>query len=170
MRRQFEGLSIGYVTARIFECTFILVGIVAMLGIATLHQESAGAAEGTVAYTLAAIKDWTFLLGPGWVVGLGNGLILGYMMYRTGLVPRRVAWLGLVGGPLLIATGTAILFSGNHPSSTLRSLQSIATIPEFLWELFLGVYCTIWGFRRDAPILQAGARDRAPTMTAAGPA
>ena len=126
-----------------------------MLGLATLQQESAGAAEGTVAYTLAAIKDWTFLLGPGWVVGLGNGLILGYMMYRSALVPRRATWLGLVGGPLIIATGTAIMFSGNHPSSTLRSLQGIATIPEFLWELFLGVYCTIWGFRRDAPILSA---------------
>jgi hypothetical protein len=83
MRRQFEELSIGYVTARLVECTFILVGIVAMLGIATLQQENAGAAEGTVAYTLAAIKDWTFLLGPGWIVGWGNGLILGYMMYRS---------------------------------------------------------------------------------------
>ena len=67
-------------TARLFECTFILVGIVAMVGIITLHRESAGANEGTIAYTLAAIKDWTFLLGPGWVVGWGNGLILGYMM------------------------------------------------------------------------------------------
>ena len=153
LRRQFEELSLGYVTARIFECTFILVGIVAMLGLATLQHESAGAAEGTVAYTLAAIKDWTFLLGPGWVVGWGNGLILGYMMYRTRLVPRPWPWLGLIGGPLLIATGTAIIFTGNDPSSTLRGLQSIATIPEFVWELFLGVYCTIWGFKRDAPIL-----------------
>ena len=74
MRRQFEGLSIGYVTARILECTFILAGIVAMLGIATLQQESAGAAEGTVAYMLAAIKDWTFTLGGGgWAVGWGTG-------------------------------------------------------------------------------------------------
>ena len=88
MRRRFEDLSIGYVTARIVECTFILVGIVCMLGIATLQQQVAGASEATVAYTLAAIKDWTFLLGPGWVVGWGNGLILGYMMYRTQLVPR----------------------------------------------------------------------------------
>ncbi|HEY8777122.1 MAG TPA: DUF4386 domain-containing protein [Candidatus Dormibacteraeota bacterium] len=89
LRRQNEELSLGYVTARIVECTFILVGIVAMLGIITLHQQVAGAAEGTVAYTLAAIKDWTFLLGPGWVVGWGNGLILGYLMYRSELVPRR---------------------------------------------------------------------------------
>ena len=157
MRRQFEGLSIGYVTARIFECTFILVGIVAMLGIITLHKEAAGANEGTIAYSLAAIKDWTFLLGPGWVVGWGNGLILGYLMYRTGLVPRRMAWLGLVGGPLIIISGTAIMFTGNHPGGTLRGLQGIATAPEFVWELFLGVYCTIWGFRRDAPILSQSA-------------
>jgi hypothetical protein len=153
MRRQFEDLSIAYVTARLFECTFILVGIVAMVGIVTLHQQTAGAAEGTIAYTLAAIKDWTFLLGPGWVVGWGNGLILGYLMFRTGLVPRRWCWLGLIGGPLLIITGTAILFGGNNPSHALRSAQSIATIPEFVWELFLGVYCTIWGFRRESPIL-----------------
>jgi hypothetical protein len=153
MRRRSEELSIGYVTARIFECTFILVGIVAVLGIITLRNQAAGVSEGTVAYTLAAIKDWTFLLGPGWMVGVGNGLILGYLMYRTGLVPRRATWLGLIGGPLIILSGTAIMFGGNHPSSSLHSLQSIATIPEFVWELFLGVYCTVWGFRRDASIL-----------------
>jgi Domain of unknown function (DUF4386) len=170
MRRQSEELAIGYVTARIVECTFILVGIVSVLGIITLRNQVAGASEGTVAYTLAAIKDWTFLLGPGWMVGWGNGLILGYLMYRTGLVPRRAAWLGLIGGPLIIISGTLIMFGGNHPSSTLRGLQGIATAPEFLWELFLGVYCTIWGFRRDAPILQAEAHDRAATTPAAAPA
>ena len=158
LRRQNEELSLGYVTARLVECTFILVGIVSMLGIITLRNQLAGPDEGTVAYTLAAIKDWTFLLGPGWVVGWGNGLILGYLMYSSGLVPRRAAWLGLVGGPLIIVSGTAVMFTGNQPSSTLHSLQGIATVPEFVWELFLGVYCTIWGFRRDAPILSAIAR------------
>src|SRR5919205_2157831 len=152
MRRRFEELSIGYVTARIVESTFILVGILAMLAIATLQQQSAGANEGTVAYTLAAIKDWTFILGPGWTVGWGNGLILGYMMYRTRLVPRAWTWLGLIGGPLIIISGTIVMFRGGHPSG---SLQGLATIPEALWELFLGVYCTIWWFRRDAPILAA---------------
>jgi hypothetical protein len=158
MRRLNEELAIGYVTARLVECTFILVGIVSVLGIITLRNQVAGASEGTVAYTLAAIKDWTFLLGPGWVVGWGNGLILGYMMYRSGLVPRRAAWLGLIGGPLIILSGTIIMFGGNHPSSTLHTLQAIVTIPEFLWELFLGVYCMVWGFRRDAPILSGSAR------------
>ena len=157
MRRFNEELAIGYVTARLFECTFILVGILSVLGIVTLRNQVAGPSEGTVAYTLAAIKDWTFLLGPGWVVGWGNGLILGYLMYRTGLVPRGAAWLGLIGGPLIILSGTAILLGGNQPSDTLHALQGILTIPEFLWELFLGLYCTFKGFKASAPILQADA-------------
>ena len=75
-------------------------------------------------------------------------------MYRSGLVPRRAAWLGLVGRPLIILSGTAVMFTGNDPSSTLRGLQGLATIPEFFWELFLGVYCAIWGFRKDSPIVR----------------
>src|SRR5919202_2806622 len=118
VRRQNEELALGYVTARVIECTFILAGILSVLGIITLRNQVAGPSEGTVAYTLAAIKDWTFLLGPGWVVGWGNGLILGYLMYRSGLVPPRSAWLGLVGGPLIIASGTAVLFGVDEPSGT----------------------------------------------------
>ena len=168
LRRQFEELSIGYVTARIVESTFILVGILAMLAIATLQQQTAGATEGTVAYTLAAIKDWTFILGPGWVVGWGNGLILGYMMYRTQLVPRAWTWLGLVGGPLIIISGTIVMFGGGHPSG---SLQGLATIPEAAWELFLGFYCTLKGFRPSAPILRPDAGDGRPSaVPAAAPA
>jgi len=164
VRRQNEELALGYVTARLFECTFILAGILSVLGIVTLRQEAAGPAEGTVAYTLAAIKDWTFLLGPGWVVGWGNGLILGYLMYSSRLVPRGMAWLGLVGGPLIIASGTAVMFGVDHPSGPL---QGIATIPEFLWELSLGVYCTFKGFRPSSPILRADAREAMPAVAPA---
>jgi hypothetical protein len=171
VRRQNEELALGYVTARIAESTFILVGIVAMLGIITLRNEVAGAAEGTVAYTLAAIKDWTFLLGPGWVVGWGNGLILGYLMYRSELVPRWMCWLGLIGGPLVIVSGTAVLLTGNDPSDALNSVKAIVTIPEIVWELSLGLYCTFKGFRPSSPILRANARDdRSTTMPAAAPA
>jgi Domain of unknown function (DUF4386) len=167
LRRQNEELSLGYVTARLFECAFILVGILAVLGIVTLRQEAAGADEGTVAYTLAAIKDWTFLLGPGWVVGWGNGLILGYLMYRSGLVPRRMTWLGLVGGPLIILSGTLVMFGVDHPGGTL---QGLATIPEGLWELSLGVYCTIKGFKASSPILRPDTRDVRASTPAVAPA
>jgi len=166
VKRQSEELALGYVTARLFECTFILVGIVAVLGIVTLQQEVAGADEGSIAYTLAALKDWTFWLGPGWVVGWGNGLILGYLMYSSGLVPRRMAWLGLVGGPLIIISGTLVMFGVADAGGTL---QGLSTIPEFLWELSLGIYCTVKGFMPSSPILQHDAQ-RMKAMPAATPA
>ena len=126
LKRQNEGLALGYVAARIVECTFILVGILAILSVVTLQQEDAGGDEGAIAYTFAALKDWTFLLGPGVVVGIGNGLMLGYLMYRSELVPPRAALLGLIGGPLIIVSGIAVLFGVDEPSGPL---QGIATIP-----------------------------------------
>ena len=155
VRRQNEELALGYVTARLFECTFILVGILCMLGIVTLRNQVAGPSEGTVAYTLAAIKDWTFLLGPGFVVGIGNGLILGYLMYKSGLMPRGLAVLGLIGGPLIILSGIGVLFDLYDAGAPV---QGIATIPEIIWELSLGIYPLIWGFKASSPILSEEGR------------
>ena len=151
LKRENHILALGYVTARIVECTFILVGILAVLSIVTLSEENAGGQEGAIAYALAALKDWTFILGPGFVVGVGNGLILGYLMYRSGLVPRRLAMFGLVGGPLIILSGILVMFGVFEPGGTG---QGLATIPEFIWELGLGIYATVWGFR-PSPILTA---------------
>ena len=157
LKRQNEGLALGYVTARIVESTFIAIGIVSLLTIVTLRQD-VGGAGGThspvpLGRSLVAIHDWTFLLGPGWIVGVGNGLILGYLMYRSGLVPRGMAMLGLIGGPLIILSGTAVLFDVIEPGS---AVQFIATIPEFAWELSLGIYLMVKGFK-PSPIT-AGTR------------
>jgi hypothetical protein len=154
LRRQNEILALGYVTARIVECTFILGGILAVLSLVTLGQEDSGAEAGLIGYTLAEIKDWTFILGPGWVVGVGNGLILGYLMYRSGLVPRPLAALALIGGPLIVLSGTLVLFDVIDQGGTE---QGLATIPEFFWELGLGLYLTVKGFR-PSPILSGYAR------------
>jgi len=150
VRRQNEILSLGYVTARLMESVFIAAGIVCVLGIVSLRHDNPGASA--LAVSLAAIKDWTFLLGPGFIVGWGNGLILGYLMYSSGLVPRWMAMLGLVGGPLIVLSGIGVLFDLWDNGGTV---QALATIPEFIWELSLGIYCTVWGFRRSSPILSA---------------
>ena len=108
LKRQDERLALGYVTARVMESTFIAIGLLSLLAVVTLRQDvgAAGGASLVLAgRSLVAIHDWTFLLGPGWVVGVGNGLILGYLMYRSGLVRRRMAMLGLIGGPLICASG-----------------------------------------------------------------
>jgi Domain of unknown function (DUF4386) len=146
VRRQNELLAISFVAARIIESVFIAGGIIFVLGVVSLRQDSQDAAD--LAVSLAALKDWTFLFGPGLIVPFGNGLILGYLMYTSGLVPRRMTWLGLIGGPLLLIGSFGALFDWWEQTSV-----AFLVIPEFLWELFLGIYATVWGFRKDAPIL-----------------
>jgi hypothetical protein len=112
---------------------------------ATGAEAAALTAQGS---TLAATYDWAFLFGPGLVVGFGNGLILGYLMYRSGLVPRRMAMFGLVGGPLLILSFGLVLFgvyeNGSGPAFLLA-------LPEIIWEGSLGIYCAWKGFK-SSPI------------------
>jgi hypothetical protein len=148
-KRQSKTLAIGYVAARIIECVFLAAGIIFVLGVVSLRQDSPDAAD--LAVSLAALKDWTFLFGPGLVVPFGNGLLLGYLMYRSGLVPRGMTWLGLIGGPLLLISSAGALFDLWETSSAVGLL----VIPEFFWELSLGIYAAVWGFRRSAPILSA---------------
>jgi Domain of unknown function (DUF4386) len=151
-RRQNKVLALGYVTARIIECVFIAAGIIFVLGIVSVRQDSPGATD--LAMSLGALKDWTMLFGPGFTVPFGNGLILGYLMYKSGLVPRRMTWFGLIGGPILLISSLGTLFDWWGTGNTIPALL---VAPEFIWEAFLGIYCAIWGFRRDSPILQASA-------------
>jgi len=146
-KRQSEILAISYVAARIIECVFIAAGIIFLLGIVSLRQESPQA--GDLAVSLGALKDWTALFGPGLVVPFGNGLILGYLMYKSELIPRPLALLGLIAGPVLLVGNLGVLFGLWETTSVVGLL----VIPEFAWELSLGIYAAIWGFRRSAPIL-----------------
>jgi hypothetical protein len=153
-KRQSETLAVGYVTARLVECGLIAVGLLSVMSIVTLRQDLAGggvdpATLDAVGRSLVALHDWTFVLGPGFVVGVGNGLMLGYLMYRSGLMPRAMSVLGLVGGPLVCASGIAVMFGVFELGSVG---QFIATIPEILWELSLGIYLTIKGFK-PSPII-----------------
>src|SRR5687767_13830199 len=139
VKRVNEILALGYVTARVVECTFIAVGILSLLTVVTLRQEAVGADAAsllTAGKSLVALHDWTFLLGPGFFVGVGNGLMLGYVMYKSALVPRGMAVLGLIGGTPIIASGVGVMFGAIEAGGVV---QGLATIPEFLWELSVGM-------------------------------
>jgi hypothetical protein len=151
LKRQSEGIALGYVAARVLESTVIAVGIISVLSVLTLRQDFAGADGATFVVagkTLVAIHKWTFLLGPGFVAGAGNGLLLGHLMYRSGLVPRPMAVLGLAGGSLACIAATLELFGVIQQVS---AVAAIVTLPEAAWEASLGIWLVVKGFR-PAPV------------------
>jgi hypothetical protein len=150
VRRQSETVSLGYVTARIMESVFIAIGLVSIISVvdvigalesATGVRAVALAVEGN---SLVRTYEWAFAFGPGLVVGFGNGLMLGYLMYRSGLVPRGMAMLGLIGGPLLILSFVLKLFDVYEDGS---GASFLIALPEIAWEASLGIYCAWKGFR-----------------------
>jgi len=70
--------------------------------------------------------------------------LLGYLMYRSGLVPRVIAVLGLIGAPLLVSSALGTMFGINDQLSVW---SAIATLPIFAWELSLGLWLVLKGFK-----------------------
>jgi Domain of unknown function (DUF4386) len=155
VRRQSETVSLGYVTARIMESVFAAIGIMSIMTIVNVAGSLTSAtgaqatALGVSGNSLAHTYEWAFQWGPGLVAGIGNGLMLGYLMYRSALVPPRMALLGLIGGSLLILNFVLVL-CGVYKNGS--GLSGLLTLPEAAWELLLGIYCAWKGFRTDSPI------------------
>jgi hypothetical protein len=150
--------AMGYVTARIMESAFLMVGLLSLMSLVALRQDLAGATGADAAAleatgkALVSVYEFGFLFGPGLVVGFGNGLLLGWLMYSSGLVPRRLAVVGLIGGTSIIVGFVLVLFGVIETGSTGQALLSL---PEMVWEAGLPIYCLWKGFRAS-PITVCG--------------
>ncbi len=144
--------ALTFLTAIAGLLVIIVVGLIGLLSVVTLREDFAGAGADAGSLTVAgeslvAIHDLTFLLGPGFCVGV-NGLLLGYLFYRSGLVPRWMATFGLVGGPLIFASAIAVLFGAYEQDGA----HFLFSIPEIVFEASITIY-TIWKGFRPSPIL-----------------
>ena len=147
-RRYAHRAALGYVALRIVEGTIIVAGVISVLAVGTLRQQFAGSGADpetlTIAgQTLVAFHDWTFLLGPGFCAGIGNGLLLGFIMLSSGLMPRRLASFGMTAGALAVVAAGGVLFDLYDPQS---GAQMLLTVPEMVWELTFGIYLIAKGF------------------------
>jgi hypothetical protein len=148
LKRQNEGLALGFVTSRLLEGAMIFAGVVSLLSLVTLTRSPGGAAGPNAAALVAtgashvAVYNWTFLLGQSLMPAI-NAILLGTLLYQSRLVPRALPVLGLIGAPLLLAADIATLFGGIGQHSTWAL---IAALPVAAWELSLGVWLTVKGF------------------------
>jgi hypothetical protein len=163
VKRQSETLALGFVASRLLEAAIISIGVVSLLAVVTLRQDLAGttgaedASLVAVGSSLVAVYEWTFLFGPN-VMAAVNALLLGTLMYRSGLVPRAIPLMGLIGAPLLLASVTGIVL-GTHDLDS--GLHVLAAAPIFAWELSLGVYLVVKGFKPSPVTARAvGSRER----------
>lgn len=156
VKRQNEAVAMGYVGLRTLEAGIMAIGVVSLLTVVTLRQQLAGAGSTdttslvVLGKSLVAFHNWTFLIGPGFTSG-ANTVLISYLMYRSRLVPRFIPMLGLIGGPLVFASATAVLF-GLYPQYS--AVPAVAALPEFAWELSLAIWLIVQGF--NSPAIASG--------------
>ncbi len=154
VKRVNESVALGYIASRTVESILILVGVLSLMSIVALRQDLADAGNTSGALTdvgrsLLAVHEQTSLLGPQLCAGLGNGILLGYLMWRSRLLPRPLVMFGLIGGPLAFLGGIGVLLGAwDNPSGPLVAL----TVLEVIWEFSLSVWLLVSGFR-PSPIL-----------------
>jgi hypothetical protein len=150
VKRRNEGVALGFVASRLLEAAMIFTGVLSLLSLVTLRHDLGGTAGANAAALVTtgashvAIYNWTMLLGQT-LMPCVNALLLGSFMYRSRLVPRVIPVLGLIGAPLLIAAVIMTLFGGGI--GHVSPFQAFATFPVAAWELSLGVWLVVKGFR-----------------------
>ena len=163
VKRQNEGVALGFVTSRVLEGCMIFTGVISLLSLLTLRQDLGGAAGAnaaalvTTAASHVAVYNWTFLLGQSLMPAI-NALLLGSLMYRSRLVPRIIPTLGLIGAPILIASVITTLFRVDHQITVL----ALGFLPVAVWEFSLGVWLVVKGFRPSPITTPVAAADTAP--------
>ncbi|MGH3439680.1 MAG: DUF4386 domain-containing protein [Sciscionella sp.] len=148
-KRVSQTAALGFVTARVLEAALIFVGVVSLLSIITLRNDVAGTTSAdpaslvTTGHGLVAVYNSAFLLSQS-LMPVACDLLLGYVLYRSGLVPRVLPIVAFVGAPLLLASDTAVFF-GAYTNVSL--LAGLAALPVAAFELSLGVWLVVKGFR-----------------------
>ena len=143
VKRQNEAVALGLVGSRVLEAAGILAGVACLLTIVTLREAGAGNGALVTGQALVALYDRIFLLSQSLMPAV-NDLLLGYLLYKSRLVPRVLPVLAFIGAPLLLVSDAAVLFG---VVERVSALPAIATLPVALFEFSLGVYLTVKGFR-----------------------
>jgi hypothetical protein len=146
VKRQNQGMALGFVGTRTIEAAGIMVGVACLLTVVTLRQAGVGPEGLVTGHALVGLYDRLFLLSQSTMPAF-NALLLGPLLYLSRLVPRVLPIVGMIGAPLLLAGNAAVLFGVVERTSLLPLLLAI---PIALWEFSLGVYLAVRGFRPEA--------------------
>jgi hypothetical protein len=164
IKRHGPARALGFVASRTLEAAVIFAGVMAVLTVYTLRQHGGDPATlTTTADAFVAFKDWTFLLGPGLAASI-NALCFATILRSSGLVPRWIPTLGVIGAPLLVISSTSTLFGGWEQTSSAGLLFAL---PIATWELSVGIYMTLKGFRTPPADVSADVVSSRPVAMAA---
>lgn len=164
-----ERIALGHLFFRFMEAVIIAIGIVSVLALLTLSQDfvaatAPDAAPYRVAGTLLlAVHTWTFALGPLFMLGI-NTFMYSSLLYKSKLVPRPLATLGLTGATLVFGAALLVIF-GVYPQLSLP--VTLLALPIASYEMILAGWLIVKGFNTSAITDEAGKTEMQTLLNAA---
>ncbi|MDQ1002622.1 hypothetical protein QFZ28_003022 [Neobacillus niacini] len=152
LRQYNETIALWHVCFRFLEAIIITVGVISVLSLLTLSQEfvAAGAPDSSSFHSsgiiLKAIHDWTFMLGPLFMLGI-NTVMYSYIFYKTKLVPRFISILGMTGATCVFICSLFVMF-GVFPQISFWG--AVLAVPVAANEMILAVWLLVKGFNENA--------------------
>ena len=152
LRRHSETRAVSYFAFRLFEALLIVLGLVSMLSILSLRQQFAAgitldaSALQVSAKALIAVHDWTFILGPNFMLGI-NTLMYSSVLYQTKLIPRPLAILGAIGAICVFTASILELFG---VIAQISAWGAVLSLPVAIFEISFAAYLIAIGFRPAA--------------------
>lgn len=146
LKKQSQVLALGLVGSRVLEASTMFAGVAFLFSVVTLRQSGSGTEALMTGHALVVLYDRIFLVGQSFMPAVDD-LLLGFLLYKSRLVPRVLPLIGIVGAPILICGDIAILFGlieQRAPSAALTA------VPVALFEFSLGVWLVIKGFNPSA--------------------
>lgn len=137
LKKQNEGLALGFVASRTLEAATIFAGVAFLLTAVSLRQTE----------TLVVLYDRMFLIGQSLIPAF-NALLLGSLLYHSRLVPKVLPLLGFFGAALLLISWAATLFD---LIGRVSPIAGVMALPIATWEFSLGLYLVIKGFKTNNP-------------------
>ena len=156
LKRQNQAAALGFVGSRALEGAGILAGVACLLTIVSLREAGAGNAALVAGQTLAILYGRIFLVSQS-LLPIVNDLLLGYLLYKSRLVPRALPLIGLIGAPILAISTLGTLF---NVLGEFSSLSALFALPVAVFEFSIGVYFTVKGFR-PSPLTSTNATTQA---------
>ncbi|WP_088043455.1 DUF4386 domain-containing protein [Bacillus sp. EAC] len=154
LRRYNETIALWHVCFRFLEAIIITIGIISVLSLLTLSREfvATGAPEiasfQTSGIILKAIHDWTFMLGPLFMLGI-NTMMYSYIFYKSKLVPRFISSLGMTGAAIVFIYALLVMFDVIQQVSALGAIMAL---PVAANEIILALWLIVKGFNESAII------------------
>ncbi|RAP73384.1 DUF4386 domain-containing protein [Paenibacillus montanisoli] len=150
LRKYNETVALWHLCFRFLEAIIITIGVISVLSLLTLSREFIAAeapdlaAFQTSGTILKAIHDWTFMLGPLFMLGI-NTMMYSCIFFRAKLVPRFIPILGMTGAALVFLCTLLVMFGVIEQVSFWGA---ILAMPVAANEMTLAVWLIVKGFNK----------------------